>query len=96
MKPRHAAALVLVVYYLMVPPYRICPDCSDRLQPDPPDAPLNKWEIVHRFDTSAKCEENLVWYQKEKKRMLLKRPRVSFIATYGKCISADDPRFKEK
>jgi hypothetical protein len=94
MKLRHGAALALVVWYLMVPPYRICSDCSDRLQPDPPNAPLKKWETVHRFDTLTKCEENLLWYQREKNRMSFKRPRVSFIATYGKCISDDDPRLK--
>ena len=52
--------------------------------------------MVNRFDTLMKCKENLLWYQKKGTRKLLKRPRVSYIAAYGRCIASDDPRLKEK
>ena len=96
MKPRHAAALALVVWYLMVPPHRICANCNHYFQPDPPNASLDTWQMVNRFDTLMKCKENLLWYQKKGTRKLLKRPRVSYIAAYGRCIASDDPRPKEK
>lgn len=97
MKLRHAAALALVGWYLMVPPHRICVDCRDYFQPDSPNASLDKWEIVHHFDTLTECKKDLLWYQKTASRgTVVKRPRVPYVATYGQCIASDDPRLKKK
>jgi hypothetical protein len=97
MKPRHAAALALLAWYLLVPPHRICTGCSHYFQPDPPNASLDKWERVHTYDTVTKCRESLLWYQKKTGGWkLLKRPRIPYVATYGRCIASDDPRLKEK
>lgn len=96
-KPRHAAVLALAVWYLLVPPHRICAGCSHYFQPDRPNASLDKWEKVHTYDTATKCKEGLLWYQKKAGGWkLLKRPRVPYISTYGQCIASDDPRLKEK
>ena len=63
----------------------------------PLNAPLDKWQMIHRFDTVTECKENLLWYQKqERRRKLLKRPRVPYVATYGRCIASDDPHLKPK
>ena len=97
MKPRHTAAVALVVWYLMVPPHRICSGCSNYFQPDPPKASLDKWETVNRYDTAAKCKESLLWYKKKmRKWRLLKRPRAPYVATYGQCFASDAPLLKEK
>ena len=95
---RHAAALVPVVWYLLVPPHRICAGCGHYFrQPDPPNASLDMWEKVHTYDTATKCKEGLVWYQKKAGGWkLLKRPRVPYVATYGQCIASDDPLLMEK
>ena len=70
-------------------------------QPSPAPPPLklvaDKWQMIHRFDTVTECKENLLWYQKqERRRKLLKRPRVPYVATYGRCIASDDPHLKPK
>ena len=43
MKPRHAAALALVGWYLMVPP------------PDNLTAPISAWEVAASYDTGKHC-----------------------------------------
>ena len=48
MKPRHAAALALVGWYLMVPPV-------DGKSVDS-DAPLSKWTVYATSDSARKCE----------------------------------------
>jgi hypothetical protein len=49
MKPRHAAALVLVGWYLMMPPL-------SRDQPPGVDAPLSRWTQVGSLDTLEDCD----------------------------------------
>jgi hypothetical protein len=49
MNPRHAAALALVGWYLLLPP------TTDRGKPLL-DAPLSKWEMDRSNDTSKECE----------------------------------------
>ncbi len=48
MKPRHAAALALVGWYLMVPP----------IQNGRPNdqAPFSKWVIEHIYDSADRCD----------------------------------------
>ena len=57
MKPRHAAALALVGWYLMTPP--IAPGALDNPQQAQlirASAPLSEWGIVHSFDTADECK----------------------------------------
>jgi len=48
MKARHAAALAIVGWYLMVPP-------NKRFE-----APLSEWIVGHTYDSSEACQDALV------------------------------------
>jgi hypothetical protein len=50
MKARHAAALALVGWYLMLPP--VISDGRTRK-----DAPLSRWYIFSSFETKEECEQ---------------------------------------
>jgi hypothetical protein len=78
----------------MLPPHRICATCHDYFRPDRKDLPLDKWQQAKQFDTLAKCQASLRWFQKKNRRKFLKRARISYIARYGQCIAGDDPRLK--
>jgi len=87
MKLRHAAALALVGFYLMIPP-------EGQNQ-----APLQQWKAVRSFDTAQACEDasskaRMVFGQliKEFKTTPGARPE-DFNA---QCVSTDDPRLKAK
>jgi hypothetical protein len=83
---RHAAALALVGWYLMVPPV------YQRLRASP--VPLSKWVVNGRFDSAKKCDEAATKHSAE----LVKRsPRaaVDYAETYL-CVSTDDRRLKGK
>jgi hypothetical protein len=91
MKPRHAAALTLVGWYLMQPPRM---DAT---------VPLNQWLIRHRFDSIAECEARLhklnevlssSAYQARLGSLSLgsEVERGSFAVRNSKCIETDDPR----
>jgi hypothetical protein len=97
MNPRHAAALALVGWYLMV-----APRDADYLFTV--NAPLTKWIIVQSFDTAENCESNRsrqidqtdrlgeYWYYDTKKRETIGSPaKLAYL-----CIATDDPRLKEK
>jgi hypothetical protein len=93
MKLRHAAALTLVGWFLMVPPQ------------DPKDhaflsqADLSTWRILKTLDTPRECEKARIAYLKG-----LSEKNVTFRdAKTGKevpfptsCIHSDDPRLKPK
>jgi len=89
MKPRHAAALALVGWYLMFPPI----DPESRFDPTVSEqqldlkAPLHAWWIADTFDTSDQCKAAIA-------SMNLK-PRDFW---YGKeqCVSSDDSKLKGK
>jgi hypothetical protein len=99
MKVRHAAALALVGWYLMLPPLKL--GQSGKYHPDF-EVPLNQWESYQSYDDAAKCEE-------DKARTLIALQRVSHEfpadrsaatdaeqAVFGQCIATDDPRLKGK
>jgi hypothetical protein len=93
MKLRHAAALALVGWYLMLPP-----DTSDKLYPPPYSSiPLQKWSIIESYDTAAACEAGYRKYLADYN----KYPQIphDYNSDYqrwnaSKCISTDDPRLK--
>jgi hypothetical protein len=53
MKTYHVAALALLGWYLMAPPYS-WPYNQGELS-----APLSEWKILQRFDTATACESSL-------------------------------------
>jgi hypothetical protein len=92
MKLRHAAALVLVGWYLMVPPTK------DANQIDP-SVRLPKWVVLRAFDTANACNEAQDQLRYRVSRLNLQIPvasAVSEAAEFSQCISSDDPRLKEK
>jgi hypothetical protein len=50
MKLRHAAALALVGWYLMMPPLRGGGKPDDQ-------APISAWTVFRKFDSTAACQE---------------------------------------
>lgn len=95
MKPRHAAALALVGWYLMIP---VPHDCIGHLCkcPHPEDgcymtgqaAPLAKWHKWKHYNSGTECESALAAHVVEK---YFNRPHGNI---YGRCIDGDDPRLK--
>jgi hypothetical protein len=93
MKPRHAAALALVGWYLIGPLPK--PDGTlDR------GAPMSKWEWIESFDSLRDCKKykHLVT-DLQSARASDPNPHVRalyFEAEATVCIATDDPRLKEK
>ena len=84
MKPRHAAALALVGWYLMMPPLG-----SDGRPDD--SAPLPQWKIRGSFDTAAGCADALA---EQLGRDFPEMVRQAIHAS--RCVSIDDPRLEGK
>jgi hypothetical protein len=78
---RHAAALALVGWYLMVPPAAETPRFDVK-------APLNKWAIDSRFNTGGECRNTLAARRAKEARKDVE-PR---LWSFGKCVASDDPR----
>jgi hypothetical protein len=56
LKPRHAAALALVGWYLMVPPPGPPRSTGASTAPPNDNAPLNQWTIRNSSDSAQACE----------------------------------------
>jgi len=87
MNTRHAAALALVGWYLMVPP--LFPHSKSPFARDD-SLPLSRWKLINSFDTAAEC--------KTEEHRLMDSPvkTASAIGAAAQCIATDDPRLKEK
>jgi hypothetical protein len=88
MNRRHAAALALVGWYLMMPP-----ESGDK------GAPLSKWEIVNSFDDAENCQVDRHDFSTDgMKRLNAPKNKADlklglrFIESV--CIATDDPRLK--
>jgi hypothetical protein len=95
MIPRHAAALPLVVWYLMVPPLTPGGGPHDILL----HAPLSKWEVGEEHDTKAECKDSL----RESIKNMDRDANACEIGScsvmvveyaHGHCMASDDPRLK--
>ncbi len=85
MKPRHAAALALVGWYLMIPPVG---DTS---------TPLARWVHVGSYDTATECETTRLKLANDTLKGTpapngLTRTQTIDLATDSQCIETDDPR----
>ena len=95
MNLRHAAALALVGWYLMIPPHPTDTTLDS-------DAPLSKRRVYDAFDTAATCDtarasEEQDWKSKadaDPDNALAKFLVKSLLTS--QCIATDDPRLKEK
>jgi hypothetical protein len=101
MKTRHAAALALVGWYLMVPPQLVSPG-HETANVDAA-VPLNKWTVWQAFDTAIECESQLETLKEgalqrtqtgQSREFMQKLLDNQFFR--GQCIATDDPRLKEK
>jgi hypothetical protein len=106
MKLRHAAAIALVGWYLMVPPLQRGVCCGLIAYGDP-SIQIAKWQTLRVFTTQAECEQST--YKEVRKRtaaahQLAKAYGLSdrlekewkVAGTQAKCITSDDPRLKGK
>jgi hypothetical protein len=95
MWPRHAAALALVGWYLMVPP--LLPRLSEG---EPylgflPLAPLSQWTIVD-FDSARGCIDAHARLLRDRVMKNVNDEIRIEQAYSARCIATDDPRLKEK
>src|SRR5271166_2192804 len=106
MNPRHAAALALVGWYLMVPPQPLLnkpshlgPSALNPNGQDLPytiglpdrDAPISQWHSVGSFDSAAECKAAL---NGSEKRYSHDEAMMRSLFD-AQCIASDDPRLKE-
>jgi hypothetical protein len=99
MRPRHAAALALVGFYLMVPP-QICSSGYGTVNVNA-NEPLSKWTIWHAFDTATECESQLETLKEAAFQRAQTGRSQGFLQKlldnqyfHGQCIATDDPRLK--
>ncbi len=85
MNLRHAAALALVGWYLMVPPEPPPDGMSD------PSTPLSRWHTIGSFDCAQACERIRAAAIEKEPRKLRRAAEQNAL-----CIASDDPRLKEK
>ena len=96
MKPRHAAVLALVGWYLMTPPVR-----QPKREPAYLDehAAYRDWKKVSTFSEQAQCEQERDRHIHDVQDDLAEFGKVNIWAEQlleSDCIATDDPRFKEK
>jgi hypothetical protein len=104
MKPRHAAALALVGWYLIVPPNSKVPHSVDST------APISRWRIITDFESADSCNQALTEL-KNKNGDPAKLDRTGRLRRFQRvqpadpelgrarvdhaaCIASDDPRLK--
>jgi hypothetical protein len=89
-KLRHAAALALIGWYLMVPPIV---DGRAVIA-----APVSKWVVNTPFDSASECDKaqaNLVLRAKrDLQKSVSTDSAVAVSFTQAQCIASDDPRLK--
>jgi hypothetical protein len=102
-KPRHAAALALVGWYLMVPPIRTPKDDQPYLDEK---VEYPSWKIIHTFATQDDCEavrDHVAKYARRGELTIFPnyipvRDTALSLAQEAdmECIETNDPRLKEK
>jgi hypothetical protein len=97
MNLRHAAALALIGWYLMIPPINPADIGSSTVKID---SPLAQWKTYKSFDSAAECEaakpeminaiaSGLSEFQKKDKT------NPEYVGAWNaKCVASDDPRLK--
>jgi hypothetical protein len=95
MNLRHATALALVGWYLMVPPIA---NTEAQWITESLVAPLSQWSSLQSFDTAKECEDEAA---KVKRQVSTKNqggpvPLIQRPFAFAQCVATDDPRLKEK
>ena len=105
MKPRYAAALALVGWYLMLPPPGTNPFTTGRWFEK--DAPLSTWYLEKSFDTAEDCDRaRQKKYDEASSKIKVLAESHSIQASadaqilagdkFNRCIETDDPRLNEQ
>jgi hypothetical protein len=104
MTRRHAAAILGVGWYLLVPP-ALMPRFPGEHEPDL-NAPISQWEQLGQFDDASQCEHersNLGLQLADPKTLADEMQQRSWYGDYArkrldasKCIEMDDPRLQGK
>jgi hypothetical protein len=95
MKPRQAAALALVGWYLMAPPLHSVVG-NDQEQWDE-SAPLSKWKLIDSYDSAEQCGRVRFLLQNEKQYSTQHDAPTAAQRAYVRsfvCVATDDPRLK--
>ena len=98
MKYRHAAALVLVGWYLLMPPLINAPYKVDT------EAPLTSWKVYQTFNTAEECRKSLLSMQAKYQHSAtaptgsIKRGTRAFAlqVEFAQCVASDSPVLKRK
>ena len=91
MNPSYAAALALVGWYLMLPPWSGPGKFNDK-------APILEWQQAGAFDSASECERDrndtaTVLFNNKKKKLDASTAYYNgSLYASGRCISTDDPR----
>ena len=88
MKVRHAAALALIGWYLMVPPLHKG-EVDEK-------APLKEWTVLQSFGTVTECSQWLSVLLNKAALDPATRTVVKHRLLAASCMSTDDPRLKKK
>ena len=86
MNSRHAAALALVGWYLILPPLEV-----HQLDEK---APISLWDKVGTYDTETACKEQAALLRLRHAKVT--DPLLKKHFALGLCIASDDPRLKGK
>jgi hypothetical protein len=86
MKPRHAAALALVGWYLLVPPRTRTWWIGEERYDDA--TPLSRWTIERSFDKAERCEAARLTTQQQAGDAAIRM-------NHAVCVASDDPRLKQ-
>ena len=104
MNPRQAAALMLLGWYLMTPPFETSNDGNPNFR-----APLSRWDTQHVYDSARDCDAiQSAWHKRAhesgwedlKSGKEGKEPGMTLYTfqtlANSLCIATDDPRLKPK
>jgi hypothetical protein len=101
---RHAAAIALSGWYLLVPPGSCRPEWVSQGKPMPCAAPLSEWIVTLSFSSHDKCDierqadisygnQEVANANDSGDKMLVESTRkIYWRALTERCISTDDPR----
>ena len=94
MNPRHAAALALVGWYLMVPPMTQVSGRPAALT----ETPLGRWNTSASFGNSKSCIRYQLARVDEQKRRSDQVGREYWLEVFSNslCVPSNDPGLKEK
>jgi hypothetical protein len=86
---RHAAALALAGWYLIIPSSTLPPGVAHK-------EPLRKWQTVRGFDSADDCEDfRSAFFERSRQRQGLNVLEPSYRDyMFAECIATDDPRLK--